>query len=96
MKVTNTTFRGEEVLLDGNEFEGCVFESCVIVYGGGAEVTLANNTFDQCDWRFVDAAERTLRMLHALYHGGGKELIEATFENIRRGTLESPPDSTVH
>lgn len=81
------TYTREVVSLDGQHFEKCTFDHCTLQFGGTAPVGLANNTFTNCDWSFVGPAATTLDFLSALYHGGGKKLIEDTFENIRSGQM---------
>lgn len=77
------TFIDQQVLLDGNGYDGCKFERCELLFSGGTPPTLANSSFIDCSWTFDGPAERTLRLLAAMYGGGFQELIERTFDNIR-------------
>jgi hypothetical protein len=77
---TNTTEH-----LDGNEYLDCNFNNVLLVYSGGEPPKLVGCSFDGCNWKFEGAAERTLYFMGGLYHGGGKDLIEKTFDNIRTG-----------
>lgn len=81
----NRTFEDQRMVLDGHEYDGCTFQRCELVYAGGKLPSLTNNNFDQCRWTFDGAAARTLAFLSGMYRGGGKELIEQTFETVRRG-----------
>jgi len=86
----NSKFENTEERLDGNRYINCTFKRCHLIYGGTEVVTLEGCGFHECSWSFTDAAERTINFMVGLYHGtgkGGKELIEKTFENIRRGHL---------
>lgn len=86
MKLEKQTLSNQEVRLDGNEFLGCHFENCTMVYGGGPPPTLNSCSFVNVKWSFSDAASNTVNFMTALYHGageGGRKLIEQTFENIR-------------
>lgn len=85
---SHDTFQGGRVLLDNNEFRDCVFADCELVFAGGGPVALSGNVFKNVKWSFEGAAARTLQFLTAMYHGagpGGRELVENTFEAIRRG-----------
>ena len=82
----NQTFEDQTIQLDENEYANCKFRRCRLQYGGAA-VRLKDNDFSQCTWEFTNAAERTVKFMMALYHQGGRKLIEQTFENIRQGRL---------
>ena|SRR4028118_786046 len=90
MKFHERTFANEEVRVDGSHFTNCRFENCTLIYGGGPLPSLEHCGFYDSQWSFADAAMNTLHFLSAMYHGfgeGGQQLIEHTFENIRRGQL---------
>ena|SRR5712691_1176211 len=97
MKVEGQTFINETVTLDGNEYLNCVFGKCRIAYGATAPAKLVNSEFDSCTWEFIGAAGLTVDFMTALYAmgGGALELIEGTFNNIRRGIKPQPP-TTAH
>lgn len=79
------TFEDQVIELDGNQFTNCIFKRCEFHYRGKENPTLKYNEFQGCKWEFQDAAMRTLQFMAALYHGGAKELIDDTFENIQKG-----------
>lgn len=84
----NRKFENQVVQLDGNQYIRCTFQGCTLQYGGSEIPTLKDNEFNRCKWEFTDAAERTIKFMIGLYRGageGGRELIEQTFKNIRRG-----------
>lgn len=87
MQFENESFEHEEIRLDGNEYIDCEFHDCNLKFGGREEIILDSCVFDQCKWTFTEAAENTLGFLTALYHSGEgrKELVEQTFENIKKG-----------
>jgi len=78
-------FSEQEIHLDGNEFLDCNFERCTLIYSGSEPVTIGGCTFDKCNLSFIGPAKLTLSFLTSLYHGGFRDLIEATFKNIREG-----------
>ena len=83
---------GKDVLLDGNTFTGCTFRNCRIIFGATAPIHLGVNNFhENVQWAFSDSASDTLQFLSALYHSkgeGGRQIVEQTFENIRRGLYQ--------
>jgi hypothetical protein len=83
----NYQAEGTTEVLDGNEYLSCDFRNCTLIYRGGLLPKINQCNFTGCNWKFEDAAERTLVFLTAIYHGGTgmTELVEKTFDNIRRG-----------
>lgn len=47
----NCSFKGTTVILDGNEYNKCIFEKCKIVVTRG-NFSLKNSTFDGCNFEF--------------------------------------------
>jgi hypothetical protein len=81
------TFESSTEVLDGNEYKACAFRNCRLVYRGGPMPKMAQCHVAGCQWVFEDPADRTLGLLRSIYHGmgaGGRELVEMTFNNIRR------------
>lgn len=82
-------FTGVPVVLDGKTFTGCIFVKCTLMFSGLLPVYLDSCTFDSCQWEFSGPAANTLTFMSAMYHHtGAVELIERTFESIRRGGSE--------
>jgi hypothetical protein len=77
------TFADAVVYLDGNSFYRCKFERCTIVINGLIGCTLADPQFIDCKWTVNGPAQNTLGLLSALYKAGAKDLVEATFAEIR-------------
>lgn len=88
MKKFKEIFEDKSILLDGEHFEACTFTRCKLIFEGGMPPVLVQNNFNECMWVFDGAALRTIAFMSALYRGGAKELIEATFENIRNGVQD--------
>jgi len=96
MKFEKQTFTNQEVCLDDNEFVECQFNNCTMIYGGGSGPKLVGCSFNNIRWSFADAALNTLHFMTGLYHGageGGRQLIEQTFENIKRGKHPGPKNN---
>ena len=75
----------ETIILDGNEFSNCEFDSCRMVYRGGEMPKVQHCHFTRCTWHLEDAAQRSVLFLRSVYHSGpgGRELVEETLRHIR-------------
>lgn len=79
---TATIFNLETVPLDGEVFADCEFRECRMVFSGGKPPVFDNCRFDGCDWRFDDAAARTLAHLKVVWAAGGKAQVQALIKEI--------------
>jgi hypothetical protein len=79
------TIGHQSIVLDGNEYIGCKFESCQMIYRGGELPKLNQCHFVRCSWHLEESAQRTVRFLRGIYHSGpgGHELVEETLRHIR-------------
>lgn len=87
-------FKGETVQLDGNQFVGCTFYDCKLVFYAYEPVSFDRCVFHECDWVFEGAADIMLSFLTALYHGlgvSGQKLVELIFQGIREKTFVNEP-----
>ena len=82
---TATIFNHETVTLDGERFSDCEFQDCRLVYAGGEVPHFANCRFVGCEWKFDDAAARTLAHLKAVWGAGGKAPVQAMIKEITGG-----------
>lgn len=89
-KFENQTFLNQSLVIDGNEYDRCKFIGCNIVFTGVQDVSLTHNSFDHCRWSLDGPAARTIQYMAALYAGGARELVEATFKNIREKGKPAP------
>jgi hypothetical protein len=78
-------FKNSTIHLDSSTFEYCIFENCTLVYSGLMQPTLTGNDFAECKWEFAGSAANTINFLAGFYQAGGKDIVEATLENIRKG-----------
>lgn len=90
MKYQSRVFKNQNIELDSNEFINCKFEDCRMIYGAKGLVTLKGCDFINVKWVFTDAAGDTIQFLTDLYHRGMQQIVEQTFENIRKGTAPKP------
>ena len=80
------------VKLDDNEFLRCKFLNCRLEYSGSGRMSMVECSFVNTQWAFTGPAKNTLQFMRAVYHGtggGGKKMIERTFEMIKE-----PPKET--
>ena len=92
-KHVDKQFNGGEVVLDGEQFSGCTFTRCRIIYRASTPATVAGNTFEACGYEFEGPAANTIHFLRDLYHGTGPhgpKLVEQVFEGIRQPPAGSP------
>ncbi len=84
-KHSKKAFKNTTVVLDGNEFEKCVFDGCTLEYDGSQAVALTGSTMNNCTWAFKGSAAYAVQFMSALYQSGaqGALLVEATFNQIR-------------
>jgi hypothetical protein len=79
---TTIIFNHETVTLDGERYSGCEFRGCRMVYRGGEPPHFEDCRFDNCDWRFEDAAADTLAHLKIVWGAGGKATVQALIKTI--------------
>jgi len=93
----NQSFSNESVELSGNQFHGCTFKNCKLVYRGDISPTFKDNHFIDSVFMFSDAAIRTIYFLSNIYHAGpgGREVVEDMFERIRQRTIHGTGTSTI-
>jgi hypothetical protein len=92
MESTGKSFSNASETIDGNTYTECRFDNCKLVFRGGEMPRISGCHFENCQWQFEDAAERTLVFLRQLYHGmgpGGAQLVEATLAQLRQ-PLQQP------
>jgi hypothetical protein len=91
-KHTGYDFENEDVVLDFASFDTCGFKNCNIIYYGHGKFDLQGCNFEGCRWILEGPAQAVIAYLSAMYNGGnqgGRELVEATFQNIRTGNQGS-------
>ena len=71
---SDTVYNHESVLLDG--------ETCRMIYAGGESPTFSGCRFDGCDWRFDEAAGRTLAYLKVVWAAGQKATVQGLIKDI--------------
>ena len=82
---SSATFSHETVALDGETFDACEFRDCRLVYAGGQPPVLTDCRFEDCEWRFDEAAGRTLTHLKVVWNAGGKSVVQGLIKEITGG-----------
>lgn len=88
----NKKFKDTTVHLDGGTFVGCTFERCTLIFSGLMPVHLEGDKFSECNWSLAGPAQNTVDFMRGLYAMGGAEVIEKTFENIKKSATPSAGD----
>ncbi len=75
-------------MLDFHEYDSCEFRDCRFVVLGYGPFVLNKCEVINCTFHFAGPAANTIQTMSAIYNNNGdqgKQLVEATFENIRNG-----------
>jgi hypothetical protein len=86
MTHTDATFENQDVVVDDAHYVRCRFTRCRLLYHGGPIPRIDDCQMLDCTWHFEEAAQRTLEMLRAIYHGlegAGQHIVEGAFDSIR-------------
>jgi hypothetical protein len=75
-------FSHETVRLDGQAFANCEFSGCRMVYAGGEVPEFSDCRFQDCEWKFDEAASQTLSYLRLMWNVGAKSAVQATIKDI--------------
>ncbi|MBK0024506.1 hypothetical protein L7D45_22285 [Brucella pseudogrignonensis] len=91
MTIVSKAFTGETVVVDGRKYLDCEFRQCLLIYRGGELPIFDGSFLDDCDWRFEDAALRTINILQRINYNGGRSLIEALFAVQKHSSNDEAP-----
>jgi hypothetical protein len=86
MRYNNQSFFGDTVMLCGNEYLGCTFSKCKLVFSGEEALNMRDCLIREPEWIFTGPAGNTMKFLAASYHGMGDDgvrFVESIFNNIR-------------
>jgi hypothetical protein len=90
MQYANKKFKDETVDLDGNQFVGCSFEGCKLMYYGGPIPFFDSCKFGDSSFMFEKGAGNAVEFLRELYHCGLHQNVEAFFEDLRKNPPAAP------
>jgi hypothetical protein len=80
--LSGAIYNHETVVMDGGTFDGCEFRQCRLVYAGGELPSFADCRFDACEWKYDEAAARTLGYLKLVWSLGDKSAVQALIKQI--------------
>ena len=75
MLVTDRHFLDQDVVIDGADYERCIFERCRLIYHGGSMVGMRDNTITDCQFALEGAAGWTMRFLTGLAESSDEFLL---------------------
>lgn len=78
----SVSYNHQTVMLDGETFSQCQFSACRLVYAGGPLPQFDGCHFEACEWKFEDAAARTLSYLKLMWSVGAKATVQTTIKEI--------------
>jgi hypothetical protein len=92
MKISNNKFSNEEVVLDFHEYNTCEFTNCRFVVLGFGPFSLNQCEVKNCEFTFAGPAASVIQTMSTIYNIGdqGKNLIEGTFDQIRKAGGGNP------
>ena len=79
---SSVAYNHETIQVDGEAFSDCEFRDARLVYSGGELPSFSRCRFDDCEWKFDDAAARTLAHLKLLWAVGAKASVQAQIKEI--------------
>lgn len=82
---SGVSFNHETITLDGEDYDGCEFRDCRLVYLGGEPPAFESCRFDNCTWKLDEAAQRTLGFLKVMWNAGGKAPVQALIKEVTGG-----------
>ena len=93
IKISNTKFANEEVVLDFHQYESCEFTNCRFVVLGYGAFALNQCEVKNCEFSFAGPAASVIQTMATIYHSlgdQGKALIEGTFDQVRNAGGNRP------
>ena len=75
-------YNHQTVILDGEIFSNCEFAACRLVYSGGELPQFDGCRFADCEWKFEEAAARTLSYLKLIWGAGAKAAVQTMIKEI--------------
>ncbi|MBV8684846.1 MAG: hypothetical protein JO111_18380 [Caulobacteraceae bacterium] len=79
---SDMSYNHQTIMLDGETFSHCRFAACRLIYSGGGLPQFDGCHFDACEWKFEEAAARTLSHLKLMWGVGAKPAVQATIKEI--------------
>ena len=91
MAIKNRHLKNQQIRFDGeDDYIDCTFTDCEMVYGGGSTGSFTRCRFKGTRFTFDGCAASTIAFMKQLYSIGGADVMERTFEDIRKSASNSP------
>jgi hypothetical protein len=75
-------YNHQTVIVDGEIFSRCEFATCRLVYSGGQLPQFDGCRFEDCEWKFEEAAAQTLSYLKLIWGVGAKAAVQTMIKEI--------------
>ena len=85
--IQNQQFTNENVDVDGNRYEGCVFTNCNLVYRGGGLPVFAGCQFPQTTIQLAGDAFQTITFLKGMRRAGLSGAVDRVLDAVAKGNL---------
>lgn len=76
------SYHHQTVEVDGEHFSNCEFDACRLVYAGGEPPIFDACRFTDCEWKFDEAASRTVAYLKLMWGAGAKAAVQSMIKEI--------------
>lgn len=85
--IKNQRFAGKEVIVDGNQYIGCAFVQCTLIYRGGSLPVFERCEFRSSGLQLQESSSDTIAYLNRLYAAGLWNSVEGVLNNVKQGRL---------
>jgi hypothetical protein len=89
--IQGARYIGVPINVDGQQFQGCEFTQCSIIFSGIAPVGFIGCTFTGCSFNFSGPAQLMLDYLASIYGFAmpdGRSIVETMFDSVRSNAQE--------
>lgn len=90
MTYENERFINQEITVDGNIYDNCHFENCVLMFEGGDNPVFNNCTFQNIKVQLKGQAAQTANYLSSLMASGLPQQVETVLGDVRSGFMLLP------
>ena len=90
MTYENERFINQELTVDGNIYNNCHFENCVLMFQGGDNPVFNNCTFQNIKVQLKGQAAQTANYLSSLMSSGLPQQVENVLGDVRSGFMLLP------
>lgn len=81
----NQRFENQDVAVDGNQYTGCAFDGCILIFEGGDVPVFNRCTFRNIKIQLKGDAAQTTNYLSVLHTSGLPEAVEHVLSDVQSG-----------